>query len=1064
MRGLRHITLRGVVLATLPFVLLGLYLVFTACADYARVHQFDDWYAHDKHIEHFGFERVRSALAAPLAWAVDHRISPEDERLPNVRIHVERHAFDRLNDDVLSHFGEEIKAAIESSGELHNVGLKLRGDTSVHYATEKKSLTINSSRGHMFKGYRRMILSAKDVVSAYLANSLPEEFGVVASRTDIVPVFINERFWGLYRFAEPVDETFLRKHALLPGNIFRADTAERGEYFKGLEREVFKNQYIWDRAAKNDRPGSIGTAALGLWLGELNGTTFDAHRRFEEWLDRSQCAHTFALQLAVGDPFHMSGVHNQFWYEDPSSGLLRQIPWDVRLLDITKPPPNSRYNRGLRGILRDPRVLDEALEVLHGRLANDALKHVVEERMADVAQRFGAMLEYEHLRGASIPDVGSPAECVATMNRNLELLKKWVSDARIAWHAEPAEHDTQVLDCESRGYAGANLVALELENVGAGANVKLYADSDLDGVLSDADRAIEARLENGKLVLAAPEALLPGADTSNPVLAPEPIAFRFFLVGAGSASVHPVLVNRHTHAEATSVAWSKDEPIRARNSWHPWQYVDEHPPEVRLSGETHLTQTLIVPKNTTLVIEAGAHVVLDPNVSILTRSKVVAHGTQQRPIVIDSSDPRHPWGSFALQGAGCNGSEFDWMKISTGGGGLIERVEYTGMMCVHNAHDVWVRNCEFGPNLRCDDSIHADRADLNIVGCSFRDANGDSIDYDMSGGLVRDCEIVHSGNDGLDLMTCWPRVIHNHIVGSLDKGVSVGEGSQPLIFDNVIENCVRGIEAKDTSQPIVLHNVVRNNKVGVRERLKNWRYDYGGWAKVINTIVQGNKSELELHEKTHLTLAGAQIGASDTLPAPVDVPWLTAQFGLELASDRLGPVDSFEIGADVAPIARGTFQDDFDRPSDGWIHDLGVHALDKRAEVLVATFKHGAGSFGHVFDWDLSDPSQRYVLVLEYGTENMLGASISVEHDGGKLDSALPVLDDKSRFQFHAVDLPPGHYTGVLIRGEPVAAAAPDSSNGAMLENKATQALKGGASHFYLHSWLVMALPAARSR
>jgi hypothetical protein len=372
---------------------------------------------------------------------------------------------------------------------------------------------------------------------------------------------------------------------------------------------------------------------------------------------------------------------------------------------------------------------------------------------------------------------------------------------------------------------------------------------------------------------------------------------------------------------------------------------------------------------------------------------------------------------------------------------------------VHNAKNVWFKDVEFDANLRCDDMIHADRADVNIVGCTFRDANGDSIDYDMSTGLIRDCEIERSGNDGLDLMTCWPRVVHNHIVGSADKGISVGEASAPLVFDNLIEKCERGIEAKDASQPLVIHDMIRDNQVGVRERLKNWRYDYGGWAKILNTVLQGNRNALELQQRTHLTLAGAELGApSDAVTRPVDANWLLVQFGIRAASDRLGPLDSFELGAAIAPIVEVGFDDDFELPTDGWIHDRGVHLLEKRVEDLVATFRRDRGSFGARVDWNLDDPSQRYLLILEIGSQGMTSLAATVESDRGNQQATIAPQSDATRYQFAVIPLPPARYGALILHGEP-------DANVKFALTQAPAQPANTASRVFLHGYRVMALP-----
>ncbi|MCC6409481.1 MAG: CotH kinase family protein [Planctomycetes bacterium] len=1011
----KRITLRGVVILTAPLIALALYLVVATVLDYQRVQQFDDWNASSKHVDRLGFNRIRALARLPRASELDQQFSPEDETRPVLRLFVDQNAFDAVANDILGRWGEELEGEVDEHGTLQKVGIKLRGDTSVHWTTMKKSFALRADRGRMFKGYRQLAFSAKEVLPAYLANSLPSEFGLVCADTAVVPVFLNDRFYGLFRFTETLDESFLRRHVLLPGNIYRGDAAERGEYFKHQERELFKNLYIWDRAAKNDRPGSFGTAALGEWLSALNGSTDADFERALSWVDRDELSRMLALMLACGDPFHMSGVHNQFWYEDPSSGLLHQIPWDIRLLDLERPPANSHFNRALRTFLRDPRIFDGALAELAKQRADGKLLAAATRRMDELDARFGDMLEYERLREGLIPDIGTREACLATLASNLELVGGWIADAGVAAHAERADDGTVVLDLEARGFAAAELVGIE----GAG-GATLFADSDFDGVRSEPDRAIELAADGA---LIAPERLYPGVDTSRPLLKPEPLAYRFFVVGA-RGDVAPRLRNRHTGAAIVASDWPRGTVLHESTSQHPWRERAATGNAITLSGEVRLTETLVVDRHSTLTIEPGTRLVLGANVSVLAYGRVTAKGTADAPITFVNAEPRKPWGSLALQGEGTDRSEFEHVRFEGGGGALLDRVEYTGMVCVHNARDVYFRSCTFDSNLRCDDMIHADVADLFLIGCRFQNANGDAIDYDMSGGAVRMCSIDASANDGCDFMTCWPAVLNCTITNSGDKGISVGEASRPILFGNTIRDCNRGIEVKDTSEPVIAHTLIERCKTGIRARLKNWRYGYGGWPKVVNSIVADNANVFEFDAKTHVTVHGSQVGASDDVQAPVDATWLLQRFGLHAKSDRLGPLDALEGGPPVPPLEHVEFEDDFGHPSDGWVRAAGVRRLDKRVEGLVATFKREPGAFGTTVAWKLDDPSKRYVLSVELGTQDMLAAELVVTAaDGTELVTPLEVGRDPTRFQFAVVDLPNGSYRGLMVRGEPNSAA-----------------------------------------
>lgn len=1043
LRSRLRLDLRSVVIFTGPLVALVLYLFAAAALDYWRLQQFDDWHARSKHVDRLGFERVRSLFRYLRANEIDQRLSPEDETRPVLRLFVDQARFDAVGADVLGRWGEELEGQVEEQGVLQKVSLKLRGDTSVHWTTAKKSFALRADRGRMFKGRRELAFSAKDVLPAYLANSLPREFGIPCADTAIVPVFLNDRFYGLFRFTETLDESFLRKHTLLPGNIYRGDAAERGEYFKHQERELFKNLYIWDRSARNDRPGSTGTAALGEWLTALNGSTHAEFERAMSWLDRDELSRMLALMLACGDPFHMSGVHNQFWYEDPSSGLLHQIPWDIRLLDLERPPAGSNFNRALRTFLRDPRVFDGALAELARQIEGGKLLAAARRRLDEVQARFGDMLEFERLRQGWIPEVGDAEACLATLARNLDVVSRWIADARVAAHAERLTSDSAVLDLtlldlEVRGFAACELVALRA----SGTELALYADSDLDGRLGDSDRRVPLARDGDVCVLAAPELLFPALDASRALLAPAPLAYRYFVVGSEGA-VEPVLRNRHGGAPVQPSEWPAGSTIAAGTGWHPWLERSPAGRRVTLAGEVRLDETLVIERHSTLTIAPGTRLVLGPDVSLLAYGKVLANGTADAPITFVNALPQRPWGSLALQGAGADGSEFQHVTFRGGGGALLERVEYTGMVCVHNARNVYFRECRFESNLRCDDMLHADVADVFAIGCRFENANGDAIDYDMSGGAVRLCTIDRSANDGLDFMTCWPAVVGCTITNSGDKGISVGESSRPILFGNTIRDCNRGIEVKDGSEPVIAHTLIERCRTGIRARLKNWRYGYGGWPKLVNSIVADNASVFELDAKTHLTLHGSQVGASDDVQAPLDAAWLFQGFGLRVESDRLGPLDELEGTTPVPPLVQVEFEDDFGHPSDGWIRAGGVRRLDKRAQGLVATFKRAPGAFGTEVDWQLDEVGRRYLLALEVGTQDMLQAELVVTAaDGREHVAPLDVGHDPARFQFARLELPAGRYRGLMLRGKP------------------DDRPQSGASRVFLHRYVLVALAA----
>jgi len=88
-----------------------------------------------------------------------------------------------------------------------------------------------------------MAFSVQDVFPQWLVGTLEQDFGLLAPEQDLMPVYLNERFYGLHRSSSRSTSRSCAATCALPRHVFRADTAERGDYFKGLPREAFMTRH-----------------------------------------------------------------------------------------------------------------------------------------------------------------------------------------------------------------------------------------------------------------------------------------------------------------------------------------------------------------------------------------------------------------------------------------------------------------------------------------------------------------------------------------------------------------------------------------------------------------------------------------------------------------------------------------------------------------------------------------------------------------------------------------------------------------------------------------------------
>ncbi len=941
---------------SLPLWLVLTFLVGTPVARYLDARSFQDWWTRTESLGRLADARIATLAHLPEALALRLRLDAESPDPRWLRLHVDRDVWNTWQDAPLALSGEWVEASVVRGRELHPVKLRKRGDTGVHWLTPKKSFTLKTPRKRLYKGRRRLVYSVKTPVEQVAVNGLAGHYGLLAPETFLAPVFVNDRFYGLFRATEVIDESLLRRLRRMPGDVFRGDTAERGESFRGVQRNLWRNPAVWDRVAKNERPTRPAASGLERLLTAVAAGTPAELDRAWQILDREEIARLLAFLLVAGDPYHMTNLHNQFWYEDPSSGRVHPIVWDIRLLSLDAEPQHP-LNTGFTSLLRDPRLLDAVMDEIARRRSDGTLLDGVAARLERAEERFAGPLAYEALRSGTVPDLAPPAEVRARLEANAATLAAWVDDARVAVGAG----DDGLLDVRVSGRAAVSFAALE----GADARTKLRADRNRNGRLDDADPLVSLPLR-----------LLPAADTTAWRIEAAPADYRFFVEGPG----RPVFQNALTGSPISASLLPPATPA-ATVGFHAWAFPEPEPRALRLAGEQEIHETIRIEAGGSLTIAPGTVLRLAPDVSIFSRGRVLAEGTAEAPIRIEALDPARPWGAVALLGPAASGSRFAHVTFARGGGAELDAVEFKGMVDVHWARDVRFSACAFEDNLRSDDAFNAVHAEVDIEGSHFRRTNADAVDYDYSTGVIARNRFEAAGNDAIDLMTSDPRIVGNHITGSGDKGISIGEASEPWIEDNAIRGCVTGLEVKDRSRPWLVGNQVQGNRVGLNQKVKNWRYGGGGQAKWIGPALAGNELDYEADEASTRT--------REELPAPP--PWIAGAPGAELR-----------------------FDDDFHEAWDGWALRGDRARLAKRDGDLVLQPRRGPAEVRRAW----SEARGGATLVVEYATRGIAQAGLRWRGPAGAGELELPPTAERGERRLAAVRLPDEGLSELVLRAE----------------------------------------------
>lgn len=1042
----RRLRLIDVVLASALPVTVGAWLVLQSLATYVSALDFDDFWSRSRSLS--GEFRARLSVmrnTLPLV-RLDRDLEADEDDPAVLNLVLPAADWRAMTGNPQAGFDTWTDATVVHQGRLDAVRLRKRGDNSIHWLGPKVSFTLRTPREALQRGYRTLGFSVKDVVPQYLAAQVARAFGLPGSRQEIVPVFVNQRFAGLYRMIEVADESMLRLQGRMPGNIYRGDAAERSEYYKGLPRSLFRNPYIWDRVAMNDRPsGPPPTRILDL-LDRLRGATVDRHRELMAVVDTAHLATLLAAMLVVGDPYHMDDVHNQFWYQDPTDNLLYLLPWDLRLLDLER--PSIGVNEFWRQALRDPFLVDAALRRAHDAMRAGLASHT-DSILDEVTTRFHPYLRFETLRDGLIPPVGSVDSTRALLHHNLAVLERWIGDVQIA-AATGAARSLAILDLESRGMTGADLVSLRLDAGSAPGEVVL--DTDRDGVLDRSDRRVEGRWQRDDtgwhFTVLAPVALLPGWSTPERGITAGRVHYRVFVAGAGGRILAPVLRNRITGTPVEPREWAMGSVIEPGTSFSPWEFPFPTSSPRRWSGDVRLTETVRLGPSDTLRVAAGTTIRLGPDVSLVSRAPVLADGTAGRPIRVIRLDPARPWGTIALQGRDASGSRFRFVEIEGGGGALVDGVEYIGAVNVHQARDVVFEDSRFADNVRSDDLLHILMGEATVIRSDLLNANSDAIDYDMATGAILDSRILGSGGDAIDLMGSTPLLAGNTIREAGDKGISIGEASDPVVLANTIENGHRGIEVKDRSTPLLLWNRILGNESGLLLQRKNWRYGSGGWPRVFGVEIAGS-----------LPFALDSVSGA-ILPGPLDT--LDGGSVIALGGLRRTEVDralALTVGADLAwhegnlnwrpvppvpTVAEETFTSSFASPRDRWRLVRGDR-LARRADLLDLVSQR-EGAMERDVEWTLTS---EHLLLLDLGARDLQQVVVTLSGDGEPV--VVSHRPGRSQYEQVVVAVPPGSWRTLRLD------AIPDDRIERVQTSTGLTDLKRG--HLLLHRLLLVTRP-----
>ncbi|MDY6877179.1 MAG: CotH kinase family protein [Chloroflexota bacterium] len=696
-----------------------------------------------------------------------------------------------------------LDATFTYEGEVfYNVGVRYRGEGS--RSSWPRPYRIKFRDEHEFEDRERINLVSDNLGREALAHDLFQRVGLPSSDTRFVRLYINENLQGDYLDIEQVDNDFLEAHfpADDNGNLYRGfDGADLS--YRGPDPDSYRPYYL--KKNNEDADDYSDVIALTDALDNSPDETFrleaEAVADMREWLRWFAVQavldnHEGALWAGQGDDY--------FLYHRPSDGRFILISWDHDTLFLF--PDHSIW---------EPNWLAGEIVV---RILNypDFTRWYYQDIASIAANEFSVAEMYPRIDG--LPDVVS--------SEDRDELRQYVA-ARI-----PALND-QIPD-----------TALSISTNGGANFVTTQPEVTLEGECSPLRDVYANGSQEG-------------------VLYPTATTWRYTSTLWTRDNVF--VFTDGLDSRTLTVYWDTfhggtlTENTRLPTSDYPYEITDD----------------IFVPAGLTLTIEPGVTLQFQTDLSLqVDGGRLLAEGTSDQPIVFTRQGSDY-WGGILL---------YDTQADNQIRHAVIEYTRQvidpprTHGVTAYGSHvtiaDSILRHTQASNAVIADydstiyllrneiydiesDAVHVTGGYAFIQGNHIHDIQrgaypleGIEVSHMTTPAVLLDNHIHDVSDDCMDLNHSSASIERNEVHHCGDKGISIGHPSYTMLVNNLVYACHDGIAVKDGAVSHIVNNTVADNQengIWLYEVQLPGHYGLGaGFATVVNTIVWGNGTEIEL--------------------------------------------------------------------------------------------------------------------------------------------------------------------------------------------------------------------------
>ncbi|NQX87560.1 MAG: CotH kinase family protein [Halioglobus sp.] len=757
--------------------------------------------------------------------------------------------------------GDNFKTAymVYPDEQLERIQLRYRGDSSNHWLFKEKSYRIKTRKKRLYENIRRFNLivhESPDLLSPHASYELANIVGLSGPRSELVTVNVNGKSEGAKLMVEQIDESFLRRRGMMPGDIYNGDNGRSDKYW-GLDESLFKSSLNWSKAAANNHYDLESKVPLENMLMRLKEGDYSP-------LDLAQFG-KFAAYIDLTRTRHHDESHNWKLHYDHYLERFAPLVWDG--LGWSEFYVSDEHRSGIvntsfmAALYRNHDFLYERQKALI-----NFYRHDLDDFLAFLDAAADTAKEKANAKFYFVDvfnNVYSRGEVVQAITAFKETVRSVLEEVKAATVALEGAFSYSLLNDGVRlqiAQVPVSSIRIFLNPQADPGSVTVRFDA--DGKTIERDVTAVSHREGDSLVL--DQRLFPTSVIADENHTFDTATFDISIAGVDASDIRAVNVTPMTltahEIEATPLDRLVKREFRGEVQIVP-QARESEP--ITLSGEVVLTGFQEITSD--LVIAPGTRVMLTEGAGLRALGQVTAIGTVEAPIVFTTENRLVPWGAIAIKDPGADGSRLEHCVFEYGSGIKEDTFEYTAMLSIHNASDILIKNCVFRENRLTDDMLHVVYSDVRIENTLFENALSDAVDLDITEADIKDCQFIGSGNDAVDLMTSKAVISGSIMSHSSDKGVSIGENSLLFTVDSIFSANNIGLESKDASHALVMNSLIEKNAIGAHAYQKNWQYGAGGSLVIGNSIIEKNNETASVGKKSEVTIFDSYM---DRAPKP----------------------------------------------------------------------------------------------------------------------------------------------------------------------------------------------------